>query len=255
MNAFGSSRPYAFGITFLGVHFYWPSPEPGFDHDNLQSFDESYHRILDIVGESMRRQKRTYLTYCDAMTYLEDQGPPESVAESAEAELADRLILMLARNRHHPQTVRELTEVKAFDAAQSRLAYHGGKLSDEFELFTSRSNPARIEFGANGKTRKARPDFYRLLDMDMQAVGMKANAIDWDRLMILAVLLQIRADLEVYYETGFQRLRKCEHGRCGAWFLVNRMAGRQRFCSTLCRVTEARDEARDRATSRRRRKA
>ena len=53
MNAFDSSLTHALGITFLGVHFYWPSRKPGFNRDNLEAFDESYHNILEVVGESV----------------------------------------------------------------------------------------------------------------------------------------------------------------------------------------------------------
>lgn len=241
----------ALGVSFLGVHFYWPKRKPGFDQENLHVFDEPYRQILDSVREPMRRQKRSRLKYWDAMTLFDQHGIPEPLAESYEAQLADRLIGMLSRKRRYTQTIRELTELEALASARTRLAYFSGQAPEEFELVVSRTNPARIEFGSDGRTHMPKPGFFQLIELDMDGVKMASNAIDWYRLLVLALLLQIRADLEIDYETGLQRVRKCEHRRCGAWFLVNRMAGRQRFCSTLCRVTEARDDARGWTTTRR----
>ena len=54
----------------------------------------------------MRRQKRSRLKYLDAVTYLDQIGIPYPLATSEEAELADRLIGMLARRHRHTQTNR-----------------------------------------------------------------------------------------------------------------------------------------------------
>ena len=256
MDTPSSSLRPTIGIVFLGVHFFWPERKPGFERDNLNAFDEPGAQILKLVDEPMRRQKRSRLKYWDAITYLDRISIPDPVAISDEAELADRLIGMLARRRFHTQTIRELAALPALADAHTRLAHYSGKRQHEYEaeLVVSRGDPTPIEYGRDGNIHPIPPGFYRLMEINMDTAGMKSNALDWHRLMILAVLFQIRADLEIHYETGFMRLRKCEHRQCGAWFVTKRMAGRQRFCSTLCRVTEARDVARKGPTRRRPRK-
>lgn len=256
MDTSSSSLRSTIGIVFFGVHFFWPERKPGFEQDNLHAFDEPSAQIRKLVDEPMRRQKRSHVKYWDAVTYLDQLGIPDPLTTSEEAELADRLIGMLARRRFHTQTIRELAALPALADARTRLAYHSGKRQHEYEaeLVVTRGELTRIELGRDGHIHQVLAGFYRLLEMNMDTAGMKSNALDWHRLMILAVLFQIRADLEIYYETGFMRLRKCEHHRCRAWFVAKRMAGRQRFCSTLCRVTEARDVARKVPTRRRLRK-
>lgn len=66
------------------------------------------------------------------------------------------------------------------------------------------------------------------------------RAIDWRRLLAIAVLAHLRADMEVYFESGFRRVRRCQNAACRSWFGARPMGGRQRFCSTLCRVQHAR---------------
>jgi hypothetical protein len=56
----------------------------------------------------------------------------------------------------------------------------------------------------------------------------------------LAVLIQVQAELELRIITGFQRVHRCQHRACRGWFEGERMAAKQRFCSTYCRVTSSR---------------
>ncbi len=65
---------------------------------------------------------------------------------------------------------------------------------------------------------------------------------DWHRVLLLAVLIQIRCDVELYLETGFLRIRRCERKACHGFFQVKRMAGRQRFCSSTCRACAPREQ-------------
>ena len=100
----------------------------------------------------------------------------------------------------------------------------------------------RVDYGVDGrwKIRPAGP--CRLLEIDMGDLKGRADRIDWHWAHLLAVLIQMRADIEIYLETGFLRTHRCERVACGSFFQVARMAGRQRFCSNSCRAAAAREQ-------------
>ncbi len=64
---------------------------------------------------------------------------------------------------------------------------------------------------------------------------------DLDRQLVLGLLVQIRSDLELPYEAGFRRLRRCERDRCGAWFVSKSMGQQVQFCRNVCRASDYRE--------------
>lgn len=229
-------------VPRLGVTFSWFDPTlPGYDGANLEQGEAVGQRFRETVAEALGRQRRTHIEYWDAMTYLETVRLPEPLASTDEAEVCLELIWMLGRGHLRDRTVLELTRLPLLAAAKTRLRAYGEGLSDPIaDSLTPRIGP-----GPKGGL-KHDPSFkkgiYRSIDVDMEALGLNPQEIDWERLIVQAVLLQIHADLEMYYETGYLRVKKCQYGLCGAFFGTSPMDARSKFCSVTCRVASSRSK-------------
>ncbi|MCH8165283.1 MAG: hypothetical protein IH889_06715 [Planctomycetes bacterium] len=236
-----SSLTARLGVHLLGVQFFWDGMKARFDNENLQESGAVHKQILELVREPMRRQKRSHIAYWDAMTFLELGSLPTPLAKTQEAELAAQLVLTIGADKLRDRTVQELIDLPVMDHVHASLAYDSGEDGRPGNIVVSRTNPARVVYGADGRLRTLGPGFYRSLEIDLAALGVDPQGIDWYRLVVLAVLIQIRADLELEAETGFRRVRKCQRRACGAWFMAKRMAGRQRFCCAVCRASNPRE--------------
>jgi hypothetical protein len=228
------------GTAHLGVHFVWHGDlNMRMDSRNLAMAEPVMARLKQVAEGAMRRQRRDTVEYVDAMTYLDKaklQGP---LAASAECHLAHELIWMLGHGHLRKEAVLALSELPLLEQTRSRLRAPGEQ--DPFGpplVVVPRTGPAGFSFDP-----VLNSGVCRMLEVNASALGSKPDAIDWEQLLLWTVLVQIHADLEIYYETGFMRVRKCQRPSCGGWFIAKRMDGRGKFCSPTCRVGNARETA------------
>lgn len=242
-------------VPRLGVTFSWFDPSlSGYDASNLDQGEAVARRFREAVAEALGRQRRTHTEYWDAMTYLEIVRLREPLASTDEAEVCLELIWMLGRGHLRDKTVLELTRLPLLAAAKTRLRAYGKGLSDPIiDSVTPRVGPGpKHGLKHDPSFRKG---IYRSIDVDMDYLGLSPQAIDWERLIVQAVLLQIHADLEMYYETGYLRVKKCQYGLCGAFYGTRPMDARSKFCSATCRVASSRSKGGPARSAASRRKA
>lgn len=238
-----TSGPPHLRATVLGVDLLWRNPGPGYRQPVLEGMKLVHDAVLVHADAAMRRQKRDVILYWDAMTALQ-RGSfiPDSLAESQEYGLAVELVLTLAEGQVSDHALQELSTFKPIADARSHIDFFHGNQSLRSPQAYSRISPERITFDVHGRTKIQKPGPYRRLSLDMENLKGDASSIDWYRALLLALLVQLRCDMEVYLDTGFLRVRHCERKACSAFFHVSRMAGRQRFCSSTCRACAPREQ-------------
>ena len=222
-------------LHLLGVVFYWRRRlGRGFDESNLQEQSELHARILTVARKGMERQRRSRVGIEDAMTYLEKANLPRRVREIPEVQLACELLPGLGKGTLRTERIQELVDHRLVQLAQSRLVCEGIDSNSSTDPWESRA----MEYDIQGTLHPRKAGIYRCLGLDLTDLSDPAK-IDHDSLLALAVLINIRAELELFFLSGFRRFRRCERASCGAWFVSKRMAGRVRFCSNTCRVGHA----------------
>jgi hypothetical protein len=203
--------------------------------------------LRQLSEPAVRRQKRETVSYWDAMTCLEnDEFLPPRLHDCIEYRLATDLVEPFAAGTLEPRhsgPIAVLGELESIRAARSHVIYEFGDTSQEGGRPIARPCIDRVDFGIDGNWRFRRAGPCRALEIEMGDLKGRADTIDWPRAHLLAVLIQMRTDIELYLETGFMRIHRCERAACRSFFKVKRMAGRQRFCSNACRAGAARDHA------------
>ncbi len=233
--------------SLFGVDFIWRNP----GHDCEETVEAGMKQVAEVVlrrtGAAIRRQKRDIVTYWDAMTCLavRDGFVPSRLQDHREYGLALDLVAAMGTGRledRHSAVIADLGELESIRSARSRPVYEFGQTTEQRVGETARPVMDRVDYGVDGrwKIRPAGP--CRLLEIDMGDLKGRADRIDWRWAHLLAVLIQMRADIEIYLETGFLRTHRCERAACGSFFQVARMAGRQRFCSNTCRAAASREQ-------------
>ncbi len=231
--------------SLFGVDFLWA--DPGRDCQDVveTGMRQVAEGVLRHTAEAIRRQKRDIVTYWDAMTCLDDGFVPSRLRGRREYELACKLVSAMGRgplDAVHSAIIAELGELDSIREARSRPVYEFGETGDQRQRATPRPVIDRVDFGIDGRWKARQAGPCRLLEIDMGDLKGRADKIDWPWAHLLAVLIQLRADIEILLETGFMRIHRCERAACGAFFHVARMAGRQRFCSNGCRAAAAREQ-------------
>lgn len=242
MNVGNSKFSFMPSCDILGVRFFWATQFAKINSDHTASGKELNLAMVDFTREHMQRQKRKRFAHWDAYTFLE-QAPPDLVPSDDETALAQELITMFGRKHLRDPPVQELIDLPLFEHVYCHLAYDHGHREPDPSIVSARTDPARITHAPDGSVRLVGPGFYRLPAVDMVGAGIKSTAIDWQRLTIWATLIQLRADLEIFFETGFRPVGRCERRLCQAWFKAQRRGRRARFCSTYCRVAHNREIA------------
>lgn len=227
--------------TLFGVTFVWPNPGEGY----AESINEGMGRISAEVLESNRdalHRRPDVVGYWHALRHtlfapLPKRNPRELDVFGLAAEVA-----MALRDQELPdELVCEVTGFELLEKLRSRVVrYDGGRFRRSSAV--NRGNAEHIVFGADGRWHGPEPGLLRVLELPMPSLGGRADRIDWDRTMRLAVLASLKADFEVYAETGFLPVHVCERRACRAFFRVRRMAARQRFCSDTCRACAPREQ-------------
>lgn len=239
-------------FILLGVRFHHLARPKG----TMGPLAAGLARVTEVIEagseQARRRQKRGAIQYIDALTALDRIIPTPPERRSAEENLLRELVPGLAAQSLTSATLTSLWQLPPLALIRSSVeqlhpALHDASLGRNKGRGHNRGGSAgtgREVFdaarGLRGRFTAPGDGLFRILDLDLEEVAGE-EAADWPRLLSLAVLAQLRADLEVWLETGFLRVRKCQLVRCGSWFIARRMAGRQRFCSPYCRVASSRE--------------
>ena len=232
--------------SLFGVDFIWQNPGDGCEEVAEGGMRQVVEAVLLRTAAAIRRQKRDIVTYWDAMTCLvgDDGFVPARLRDRREYGLAVDLVTAVGTGRleaRHSAAIADLGEIESIRLARSRPTYEFGETGEEPGA-TPRPCTDRVDFGVDGRWKLRQAGPCRLLEVDMGDLKGRADRIDWGWAHLLAVLIQLRADIEIYLETDFLRIHRCERGACGSFFHVARMAGRQRFCSSSCRAAAAREQ-------------
>ncbi len=228
--------------TVLGVDFRWKSPGPGWREPFYAGLETIHKAILVQALPSIRRQKRQVLFYWDALTgILKGELSPKAKGDREEWELAAELTLAIADQRLRDELILELGNFPPISAVRSRIAYFQGEKPEKGRGSQAR-RADRVTYDIRGRASLQKPGLYRCFELDAGDLEGDPERIDWFRILSLAVLVQLRAEFELYIETGFFPVRCCKRVVCHAFFRVNRMAARQRFCSDICRASAVREQ-------------
>ena len=235
----------SFGL--FGVYFIY-------DNAGRNWNDEYFRRVLPRQMElqeairvatvwAIARQNREYVSYWDALTWLDTTTRPQrfSARRIPEMGLLDRLMRSLASNREDHLAIKHLAEKPSLRHVVTQHNWDDSKFTIDLVNALARTDPSRIGRTRQGKPRLVKPTMYRVFRVSMGDAGGSLKGIDVDRLLVLSLLVQIRSDLELYHETGFRRLRRCERKRCKAWFTSKSMGQQIRFCCDVCRASDYRE--------------
>ncbi|MHC4447927.1 MAG: hypothetical protein ACYSXF_09135 [Planctomycetota bacterium] len=234
--------------SLFGVDFIWQNPGDDCEEAVESGMREIGQAVLTQTAAAIRRQKRDIVTYWDAMTCLaaDDGFVPARLHDRPEYRLAVDLVAAMGTGRleaRHSAAIADLGELESIRLARSRPTYEFGETVEQRAAAVPRPCTDRVDFGVDGQWKLRRAGPCRLLEVDMGDLKGRADQIDWWWAHLLAVLIQLRADIEIYLETGFLRIHRCERAACASFFSVARMAGRQqRFCSNSCRAAAAREQ-------------
>jgi hypothetical protein len=225
--------------NILDVHFAWPNPGPNWRGPTKSGIIKAYDAVIHVVRPCMIRQKRNTLRYWDVMTVLDRgevfraKGQPESMAWG----VATELTLAIRDDRLNDGCLLELGEMELINNARSRIDWRRADDSST-EARQGIGGPVDVK----GRILKPASGVYRRLELAMPDQKGDASGINWLDVMLTAVLVHLKADLEMYLETDFLPVRVCERRACRSFFRVHRMAGRHQFCSDTCRACAAREQ-------------
>ena len=204
---------------------------------------ELQKEILGGTVWAIERQDREYESYWDALTWLDSTTRPHrfSARRIPKLRLLDQLMRSLASNREDHLAIKRLAEEPSLRDVVTQHKWDDSKFTMDPVNSVARTDPSRIGRTRQGKHRLVKPTMYRVFRVPMDDAGGSLKGIDVDRLLVLSLLVQIRSDLELFHETGFRRLRRCERKRCKAWFTSKSMGQQIRFCCDVCRASDYRE--------------
>lgn len=236
MIMFDSLKLMLFGVLFR-IENYAPADMP-----HLRSEYERMHQsILQHSRRFIDRQHRRALAYWDALAYLYD-GATRFNSEG-EYGLLLELAVAIESGKLDPKPVLELERHQLVSNARSHLRYYSPRPARVAQHALTRGLLVALLMDSGGKFKPQPGGFYREFELPPTREFDLRKDSDWTRMLVVAVLVQLKADLEILQETGWQRLRRCANRACGAWFVARAMSARQQYCSTYCRVKAHRTSA------------
>lgn len=226
----------------LGVAFKWSC---GQDEDKVArkgcSDDaETVTKYLSQLSkERMHRQKRSSVTYVDAMTAI-CEGEPSRLLKSDAFQLAADLTLAVESGTIPDHLFIDVADFEPIQKLKQSFRNRVEVSNNPRVLPESIRSISNIETAETGRNGIGEGSVRRYLELPMEGDPTTA---DWELLSLYAVLAHLKCDLEVLLDTGFLPVRRCQRHRCGAFYRVNRMSGRSRFCSDTCRASAPREQA------------
>lgn len=227
-------------VTTLGVSFTLPpTVRPTMDqvHAGLEVVEAPLRRLC---GEAMHRQRRTKPSYLDAMTAI-TLGHPEQLLRMDIFAFASVLCHAVSRPTDLESCLLELDEFEPLKGLRTRFVYLAPPTRNP-RILEGIPHPSKIHKMESGRGDRGVGHIRRALELDLSERATEASSVDWPMLSLLAVLAHLRCDFETMLDTGFLRVRRCERHACLAYYHVDRMAGRSRFCSSTCRACAAREQ-------------
>jgi len=97
---------------------------------------------------------------------------------------------------------------------------------------------------ADGEAWANKPTFFAEYTIDLGEIAEVPKEQALLRLLVLIAAVEVRRQVELYYQTGMMHIAKCRRGACSAWFVPPRMGVRSKYCSGVCRVGALRDSKR-----------
>lgn len=232
-------------VPVVGVNFTWfdnEIPFDCFDDANLAAGSEFFKRLCDVVADALNRQGRDKPEFWDLMTYVGRVTLPRHVRESRDFEVMTQLLGSLTDGVPDARAVHTMTQLPLAKCIRTRILCNIRGVTNIFDPTNPRTGAVSVPGIPGGDL--STPGLHRMIEVDAGALGLKTGDVDWERMVVLTILAQMYAEIEMYCETGFLRIRRCRRDSCGAWFCAKRMDGRGLFCSATCRVGNSRESAR-----------
>ncbi len=233
----------SFGL--FGVYFIYDNAGRNWNDEYFTSIAPLQAALLKEIRVAtlwaIERQNRDDFSYWDALTWLDGPARPRRLSRIPEIRLLSRVMRSLASDQEDPGAIKRLAEEPALKNITTRHIWEDAKFTIRQAEALARTNPARIRTTRQGNQRLAQPTMCRTFRVPMGDAGGSLKGIDLDRQLVLSLLIQIRSDLELFYESGFRRLRRCERDRCGAWYVAKPMGQQIRFCCDVCRASDYRE--------------
>ena len=233
----------SFGL--FGVYFIYDNAGRNWNDEYFTSVAPLQAALLEEIRVAtlwaIERQKREYVFYWDALTWLNSPARPRRLSRIPEIRLLDRVMRSLASDQEDRGAIKRLAEEPTLKNITTKHTWEDAKFTIRQTEALARTDPARIRTTRQGNQRLAQPTMCRTFRVPMGDAGGSLKGIDLDRQLVLGLLVQVRSDLELFYETGFRRLRRCERDRCGAWFISKPMGQQIQFCCNVCRASDYRE--------------
>lgn len=226
----------------LGVAFKWSCDRGGEDVTRRGGGDDAEavtKYLAQLSKERMHRQKRSSVTYVDAMTAI-CEGEPSRLLKSDAFHLAADLSLAVESGTIPDHLFMDIADYEPIQKLKQSFRNRLEASNSPRVLPESIRSIGNIETAGTGRDGIGEGNIRRYLELPME--GDPATT-DWQLLSLYAVLVHLKCDLEVLLDTGFLPVRRCQRHRCGAFYRVNRMSGRSRFCSDTCRASAPREQA------------
>ena len=227
-----------FSIGVLGVQFVWNNLQKG---RNLQAemadpIANALVQISHITKGTRKRQKRHSLVYWDAMTFFEQWSGFRRTTYEDNCILLLKLCRCIDQQRMDDPAVLELWGHPKLERCWPVYSVFRARGVQKQAIALARTNPRCLTTGSDGFWKITPPAPFRQIALHLGKVPARITESFGMHLFVLVALLNLRADFEIYYETGLMRLARCRRAACRSWYAGVPMAGRQKFCCESCRV-------------------
>lgn len=200
---------------------------------------EMAKRVSEYPRPWLKRQRRieAYWDSIDIVGSLHHDYPGANPSDQ-------RLLLQLARmiTEQTPQLklINEIASHNIIQYVQARYVHQRVQF-DTSEQSLSRYFPSLSSPSLSRQELEALHGILRLHVVDVTSF-QGPSLIDWRQLSLLALLIQLKNEVDVFLETGHWRIARCARTYCNAFFRIPRMSSKSLFCSGTCRAAAAREQ-------------
>ncbi len=198
-------------------------------------------QVSQTTRDARKRQKRLDLVYWDVMTSFEGWSGFRRKAYEDDRGLLLRLCRCIDRRRMDDPAVLELWSHRQLEPCFSVFSVLRGRERSKQADAMARTNPRRFTIGSDGFRKIVPPVPFRQIALHLGKVPPRITESFGMHLFVLVALLNLRADFEIYYETGLMRLARCQRAACRSWYASLPMTSRRKFCCGSCRVMHFRE--------------
>ncbi len=233
--------------SLFGVRYIWEKPARNFWQIAGPGYFSTIREITEIARPFIIRQKRRLVTYWDVLTAFERGYASRMMETNTDRQLLWLVMECIRTDHLDKRVINELFSHRQLRSARTQHCPwpppYGGRRGEDQAL--ARTHPGNYEIDERGHARPGSNVFvYRQFELDVGRFPRSAERIKWPHLLVLGAMLHLRADLEIFFETGLMRIRCCQRQACRGWFTVGSMATKKVFCSDSCRVMLSREVTR-----------